>query len=80
MREAVDIFFDGRTELLLSAPFMKGVPTHGTGCAYSAAILAALAPKQDLPRAVGDWEKIRHRAIAGSYRIGKHFPRVRHFH
>ena len=24
-REAVDIFFDGKTELLLSAPFVKGV-------------------------------------------------------
>ena len=31
-------FFDGRTELLLTAPFIKGVRTHGTGCTYSAAI------------------------------------------
>jgi hydroxymethylpyrimidine/phosphomethylpyrimidine kinase len=42
-REAVDIFFDGRTELLLSAPFVRGVSTHGTGCTYSAAITAHLA-------------------------------------
>ena len=42
-REAADIFFDGRTELLLSAPFVKGISTHGTGCTYSAAIAAALA-------------------------------------
>ena len=48
----MDIFFDGETELLLSAPFVKGVSTHGTGCTYSAAICAALALGHDLPRAV----------------------------
>ena len=31
-REAADIFFDGDTELLLTAPFVRGVRTHGTGC------------------------------------------------
>ena len=51
-REAIDIFFDGETELLLSAPFVKGVSTHGTGCTYSAAICAALAFGHDLPHAV----------------------------
>lgn len=51
-REAVDIFFDGKTELLLSAPFVKGVRTHGTGCTYSAAITAYLALGLTLPQAV----------------------------
>ncbi len=46
-RQATDIFFDGKTELLLSAPFVKGVSTHGTGCTYSAAICAALALGND---------------------------------
>ncbi len=41
-REAADIFFDGREELLLTAPFIRGVSTHGTGCAYSAAVTAFL--------------------------------------
>jgi hydroxymethylpyrimidine/phosphomethylpyrimidine kinase len=41
--EAVDIFFDGGDEWLLTAPFIKGVNTHGTGCTYSAAITAYLA-------------------------------------
>src|SRR5215469_1051839 len=35
-RESIDIFFDGQTELCLSAPFVRGVSTHGTGCTYSA--------------------------------------------
>ena len=72
-REALDIFFDGQTELLLSAPFVKGVATHGTGCTYSAAICAALALGHDLPGAVELGKNFITSAIAGSYRIGRHF-------
>jgi hydroxymethylpyrimidine/phosphomethylpyrimidine kinase len=43
LREAVDIFRDDREELLLAAPFVRGVGTHGTGCTYSAAVTAGLA-------------------------------------
>jgi hydroxymethylpyrimidine/phosphomethylpyrimidine kinase len=71
--EATDIFFDGKTELLLSAPFVAGVRTHGTGCTYSAAICAALALGHDLPRAVQIGKNFITSAIAGSYRIGEHF-------
>ncbi len=71
--EAVDIFFDGETELLLSAPFVKGVSTHGTGCTYSAAICAALALGHDLPHAVEIGKSFITTAIANSYRIGRHF-------
>ena len=71
-REAVDIFFDGRTELLLSAPFVKGVRTHGTGCTCSAAITAYLARGCGLPQAVKRAKEFVTRAIAGSYRIGNH--------
>ena len=72
-REAMDVFFDGKTELLLSAPFVKGVSTHGTGCTYSAAICAALALGHDLPHAVEIGKNFITAAIANSYRIGKHF-------
>jgi hydroxymethylpyrimidine/phosphomethylpyrimidine kinase len=72
MREAVDIFFDGRTELLLSAPFIRGVSTHGTGCTYSAAIAAALALGHDLPHAVVIGKRHVTAAIRRTYRIGKH--------
>jgi len=71
--EAVDIFFDGETELLLSAPFVKGVRTHGTGCTYSAAICAALAQGHILPHAVELGKNFITTAIADSYRIGRHF-------
>jgi hydroxymethylpyrimidine/phosphomethylpyrimidine kinase len=72
-RAAVDIFFDGKTELLLSAPFVRGIRTHGTGCTYSAAICAALALGHELPEAVQIGKRLVTAAIAGSYRIGKHF-------
>jgi hydroxymethylpyrimidine/phosphomethylpyrimidine kinase len=72
-KEATDIFFDGKTELLLTAPFVKDVRTHGTGCTYSAAICAALALENDLPRAVEIGKQFVTAAISRSYRVGKHF-------
>jgi hydroxymethylpyrimidine/phosphomethylpyrimidine kinase len=71
--EAVDIFFDGKTELLLTAPFVKSIRTHGTGCTCSAAICAALALGNDLPGAVEIGKLFVTAAISGSQRIGKHF-------
>ena len=70
---AIDVFFDGETELLLSAPFVKGVRTHGTGCTYSAAICAALALGHGLPEAVEIGKNFITAAISGSYKIGRHF-------
>jgi hydroxymethylpyrimidine/phosphomethylpyrimidine kinase len=51
--DAVDVLVgeDG-TEMLLSAPRVPAVHTHGTGCTYSAAICAQLALGRDLPSAV----------------------------
>lgn len=72
-KEAVDIFYDGKTELLLSAPFVNGVSTHGTGCTYSAAIAAGLAKGMDLPSAVSTAKEFISNAIAQSVRIRKHF-------
>ena len=71
--EAIDVFFDGETELLLTAPFVKGVSTHGTGCTYSAAITAALALGHDLPHAVEIAKNFITEAIGNSYKIGDHF-------
>jgi len=72
-RVAIDVFFDGETELLLSAPFVKGVSTHGTGCTYSAAICAALALGHALPHAVEIGKNFITEAISNSYKIGNHF-------
>lgn len=72
-RDAIDIFFDGTTELLLRAPFVTGVSTHGTGCTYSAAITALLAHGCALPDAVTRAKHHITGAITFSQRAGQHF-------
>jgi hydroxymethylpyrimidine/phosphomethylpyrimidine kinase len=71
-REAIDIFYDGEKELVLRAPFVKGVATHGTGCTYSAAIAAYLAHGETLPHAVQAAKKFVTQSIARSKRVGRH--------
>jgi len=70
--EALDIFYDGRTEFLLRAPFVRGFSTHGTGCTYSAAITAHCALGRKLPAAVAQARQFITQAIARSRRIGRH--------
>lgn len=72
VKEAVDVFYDGKTELLLTAPFIPGIATHGTGCTYSAAITAWLALGYDLARSVKRAKEFVTRSIARSYRVGWH--------
>jgi hydroxymethylpyrimidine/phosphomethylpyrimidine kinase len=72
-REAVDIFYDGRTELLLAAPFIKNVSTHGTGCTYSAAITAFLALGRNLPTSVRCAKEFITQAIHQGYFVSGHF-------
>ena len=72
LREALDIFYDGRQELLLSAPFIRGVSTHGTGCTYSAAIAGYLARGCALPKAVQRAKEYITQAIAQSRTTGGH--------
>ncbi len=72
LKVAVDIFYDGKQELLLSAPFVRGVRTHGTGCVYSAAVTAFLARGFSLPLAVQRGKQYVTEAIAHSHKAGKH--------
>lgn len=70
--EAADIFYDGTDELLLTAPYLRGIKTHGTGCTFSAAVAAGLALGVDLQQAVFDAKQLVTQAIAESRRVGKH--------
>jgi hydroxymethylpyrimidine/phosphomethylpyrimidine kinase len=72
-RHATDIFFDGKNQIILRAPLVTGIRTHGTGCVYSAAICAALASGKSLPQSVKAGKQFITRAIGKSYRVGKHF-------
>jgi hydroxymethylpyrimidine/phosphomethylpyrimidine kinase len=71
-REAADVFFDGHQELLLTAPFVRGVATHGTGCTYSAAIAGYLALGCDLAQAVTLAKTHVTEAIAQSVHVARH--------
>jgi hydroxymethylpyrimidine/phosphomethylpyrimidine kinase len=72
LAEAVDVFNDGRSEWMLTAPFVKGVSTHGTGCTYSAAITANLAHGRSLVDSVSAAKNFITNAIANSQRISRH--------
>jgi hydroxymethylpyrimidine/phosphomethylpyrimidine kinase len=72
LNEAVDLFYDGRTELLLSTPRVKGVSTHGTGCTYSAAIAAGCAQGLALIPAVQQAKEYISTTIRDSRRVGRH--------
>lgn len=67
--QAVDVFWDGTKELLLSAPRIRGVSSHGTGCTYSAAIAGYLALGCRLPEAVRMGKEYITRAIEQSVRV-----------
>ena len=70
--DALDYFFDGKTELALLAKFIRGVSTHGTGCTFSAAITAYLALGHDLADSARLGKKFITSAIAGSVRVASH--------
>lgn len=73
VREAVDVWFDGRQCREFVATRVQGVSTHGTGCTYSAAITAFLARGENLVRAVTLAKPFITRAISRSQRAAGHF-------
>ena len=56
---------EGTTITELSAPFVPGVSTHGTGCTYSAAIATGLSKGLSLSEAVREAKGFVTEAIAG---------------
>ena len=70
--EAIDVFYDGENELVLRAPFVKGLSTHGTGCTCSAAITGYLALGCSLLHAVQMAKKHVTQAIAQSLVVAHH--------
>jgi hydroxymethylpyrimidine/phosphomethylpyrimidine kinase len=66
--DAVDVLFSGGDSIKFTAPFVRGVATHGTGCTYSAAIAAGLASGLSLPDAIGRAKKFVTAAIEQRFR------------
>jgi hydroxymethylpyrimidine/phosphomethylpyrimidine kinase len=73
MKVALDFLYDGKSEWLLEAPYVRGVSTHGTGCTYSAAIAAYCALGESLTTAIFKAKEFISNAIAQSYKANGHF-------
>jgi hydroxymethylpyrimidine/phosphomethylpyrimidine kinase len=81
-KTAVDVLADDDGELELTAPYVAGVATHGTGCTYSAAIAAGLAAGVPLRTAVADAKAFVSGAIARPFRwnaAGARVDALNHF-
>jgi hydroxymethylpyrimidine/phosphomethylpyrimidine kinase len=61
---ALDLLFHHGELTEFSAPFVRGVETHGTGCTYSAAITAGLASGFSLEQAIRRAKKFMTHSIA----------------
>jgi hydroxymethylpyrimidine/phosphomethylpyrimidine kinase len=72
-KEALDVFCDGKREMLLSASFARGIRTHGTGCTYSAAIASYVALGLPLSKAARKAKKYVTTAIVRSQRVRSHW-------
>jgi len=66
--EAIDLLFHNSRLTEFSAPFVRDVATHGTGCTYSAAITAGLACGLSLEKAVERSKRFVTRSIARRFR------------
>ncbi len=80
--QAIDLLFENETVTEFSAPFSRGVSTHGTGCTYSAAIASGLAIGLPLKDAVARAKEFVTATIAQHYewdavRALNHSPRGR---
>jgi len=65
---AIDLLFADGKVAEFSAPFVRGIATHGTGCTYSAAITAGLARGLSLEEAITQAKKFVTGAITRHFR------------
>jgi hydroxymethylpyrimidine/phosphomethylpyrimidine kinase len=79
---AIDLLFHHGELTEFSAPFVRGVETHGTGCTYSAAITAGLASGFSLEQAIGRAKKFVTESIRRRFhwksKCGKSVDALRH--
>ena len=75
-REVVDVLYSNRRFTEFSSLRVKGKPTHGVGCSFSAAVTAELAKGVALPNAIGTAKEFITRAIKNHLELGKGLPIV----
>lgn len=69
-RGAPDFFLEGTAGFWMEARRVRGIATHGTGCTFSAAVVANLARGRPLPDAVRRAKRYLTSAIRGSLNCG----------
>lgn len=69
---AVDVLFDGGRFCQFSAPLVRHIRTHGTGCTFSAAIAANLALGRNLAESAHRAKRFVTKAIREAIRLGKY--------
>jgi hydroxymethylpyrimidine/phosphomethylpyrimidine kinase len=81
-RDSVDLLVDREGALALRLERIPARSSHGTGCAFSAAIAAGLAKGETLPAAVRAAKAYVHGAIAAAGRlaVGSGNGPIHHFH
>jgi hydroxymethylpyrimidine/phosphomethylpyrimidine kinase len=76
--DAIDVLYWNGEFILYRSPRIHTSHTHGTGCTYSACIVAELAKGRDLSEAVGIAKKFITQAIATNPGLGKGCGPVNH--
>jgi hydroxymethylpyrimidine/phosphomethylpyrimidine kinase len=71
-KQAVDVLFDGRQFREYRAVIVRNVKTHGTGCAFSAAIAANLALGHSLTESIVRAKRFVTKAIRTALHVGKY--------
>jgi len=77
--DAVDLLWDGRTMHRFAAERVPTPHTHGTGCTYSAAIVAGLARGASVPEAVAEAKRYVTAAIRAGFALGRGVGPLCHF-
>jgi len=72
--EVVDVLYDEGEEFVYTAQRVDAVESHGTGCAFSAAITAFLAQGELLSDAVSQAKEYVRQALAQALTAGRHRP------
>lgn len=72
--KSVDVLFHDGVEHCFISSRLKVAETHGTGCAFSAALTAFMAHGESLPEAVRLAKRFVRNALKRAHRVGRHYP------
>jgi hydroxymethylpyrimidine/phosphomethylpyrimidine kinase len=78
-REAIDLLYDGHEFLEISGPWIDSRNTHGTGCAFAAALAANLARGRPLADAARRAKSYVASAIRHGLQVGRGYGVPDHF-